>query len=67
MDALRKSQGKPVSVWVDTEVARDNVIRVATRKGFKVETRPEGDAYVIGIEGNDYQSCSGSLPSGQGL
>jgi len=53
MDALRKSQGNPVLVLVDSEVARDNVTRLATRKGFKVETRPEGGHYVIEVSRPD--------------
>ena len=36
-----------LEILVDNEVARENVMRLATKRGFKAETRPEGEDILI--------------------
>lgn len=36
-----------LEILVDNEVARENVMRLAAKRGFKAETRPEGEDILI--------------------
>ncbi len=46
-NALRQAGQGDVHVLVDTETARDNCIRVASREGWQVQVLEEGGTYHL--------------------
>ena len=49
--AMNRAGGKAVEVTVDTETAKGNIVRMAGREKRDVETREEGELFVVRIGG----------------